>query len=351
MHFGLFNLMTKRDRSLAPRQVYADTLEHVRLAEEMGFEIAWFAEHHFSNYCLCPSPLAMAIYAAPQTKRIRLGPAVIVAPLYQPLRMLEEISMLDTLSDGRLVLGLGSGYQQYEFHKFGVDLKSSRDIFLETLDVVEAFLQGGALRYEGKYLRIPETHFIFRTLQARPDVYIAGLLQDPVTQERIARAGYVPFFTTGWSTLEEIAQVREKVGQFHRAAGKDPATMNFAIQQYIYVTDNRSEALKAAEAARYIRRIAAAMRENYARIDGAYLQEVPAAGEPPLEEIADRMIIGDAETCTEKLLREVETLRFSHLSCFMGLPGLPQRSILRSMERFGAEVMPRLKKAFREIAA
>jgi len=93
------------------------------------------------------------------------------------------------------------------------------------------------------------------------------------------------------------------------------------------------------------------MRENYARVDGAYLQESPASGEPPLEELVDRMIIGDAETCAEKLLREVETLRFSHLSCFMGLPGLPQRSILRSMEQFGTKVMPQLEKASREVAA
>ena len=351
MHFGLFNLMTQRDRSLAPRQLYADTLEHVKLAEQMGFDTAWFAEHHFSNYCLCPSPLTMAIYAAPQTKRIRLGPAVVVAPLYQPLRILEEISMLDTLSGGRLVLGLGSGYQQYEFHKFGVDLKQGRNILLETLDVIEAFLAGGPLRYEGNHIHIPETHFIFRTLQARPEIYIAGLLNDPVTQDRIARAGYVPFFTTGWSTLEEIARLRDAVGQSHRATGKNPATMKLAIQQYVFVTDDPNEALKAADAARYIRRIAAAMRENYARLDGAYLEEIPSAGEPSLEEIAERMIIGDAETCAEKLVREVETLRISHLSCFMGRPGLPQRSILRSMERFGAQVMPRVEKAVRALAA
>ena len=351
MQLGLFNLMTQRERGQSPRQIYADMLEHVKLAEDMGFDTAWFAEHHFSNYCLCPSPLAMAIYTAPQTKRIRLGPAVIVAPLYHPLRMLEEISLLDTLSGGRLVLGLGSGYQQYEFHKFGVELKAGRDILLETLDILEAFLAGGPLRCAGKHLGIPETHFSFRTLQARPDIYIAGLLSDPVTQERIARAGYIPFFTTGWSSLEEIAKLHDTVGQFHRAAGKNPATMKFAIQQYIFVTDDRGEALKAAEGARYIRRIAAAMRENYARLDGAFLEEIPAPGEPPLEEIMGRMIIGDAETCAEKLVREVETLRISHLSCFMSLPGLPQRSILRSMERFGSEVMPKLQKASREIAA
>src|SRR5579859_702504 len=129
MHFGLFCLNTQRNPDKGPREIYRETIEHVQMAEEVGFEIAWFAEHHFSNYCLCPSPLAMANYLAPQTKKIHLGPAVIVAPLYQPLRMLEDLAVLDNLSDGRLVIGLGSGYQQYEFHKFGVDLKASRDIF------------------------------------------------------------------------------------------------------------------------------------------------------------------------------------------------------------------------------
>ena len=131
MQFGLFSLMTRRERSQTPRQIYADMVEHVRLAEQMGFDVAWFAEHHFSNYCLCPSPLTLAMFVAPQTSRIRLGPAVVVAPLYQPLRLLEDIAVLDSVSNGRLVLGLGSGYQQYEFHKFGVDLKAGRDILLE----------------------------------------------------------------------------------------------------------------------------------------------------------------------------------------------------------------------------
>ena len=88
MHFGLFNLMTQRERSQTAGQIIADTTEHVKLAEQIGFEIAWFAEHHFSNYCLCPSPLTMCAYMAPQTKKIRLGPAVVVAPLYEPVRLL-----------------------------------------------------------------------------------------------------------------------------------------------------------------------------------------------------------------------------------------------------------------------
>ncbi len=107
MHFGLFSLMAQRDRSVSPRQLYQEMVEQVKMAEQIGFDIAWFAEHHFSNYCLCPSPLAMAIALAPQTTKIRLGTAVIVAPLYHPLRMLEEIGMLDVISNGRAVSAWG----------------------------------------------------------------------------------------------------------------------------------------------------------------------------------------------------------------------------------------------------
>lgn len=349
MRFGLFSLMTQRERTQTAREIYADTLEHVKLAEQMGFDTAWFAEHHFSNYCLCPSPLAMAMFMAAQTSRIRLGPAVVVAPLYQPLRLLEEIAMLDVLSNGRMVLGLGSGYQQYEFHKFGVPLESGRDILLETLDVVEMFLRGERVEYAGKHIHIPETFFSVRPIQARPDVYIAGLLNDAVTQERIARNGYVPIVTTGWSGIDDIRAQRDKTAAFQRAAGKE--AVRFAIQQYVFVTDDRREAEQAADAARYIRRIAAAMRGNYARLNGAYLEEMPAAGEPPLPELTDRMVIGDPETVAEKLAKEQEALQLTHLSCFMGLPGLPQQRILRSMERFGAEVMPRIAAARRRAAA
>src|SRR6202048_342704 len=110
MEFGIFNLMGSRDPEKPTAEIFAEVAEQTRLADELGYAIAWFAEHHFSNYCLCPSPLAMAIALAPQTTKIRLGTAVIVAPLYHPLRMLEEIGMLDVISNGRAVVGVGTGY-------------------------------------------------------------------------------------------------------------------------------------------------------------------------------------------------------------------------------------------------
>ncbi len=344
MHFGLFNLMTQRDKAKTPREIYSETIDQVRLAEQLGFEVAWFAEHHFSNYCLCPSPLTMSTYMAAHTTRIKLGPAVIVAPLYEPIRMLEDIGLLDQLSDGRAVLGFGTGYQEYEFHKFGVDLRKGRDIFIETMDFLDAYLAGDPLKFESARIKMPETWFSVRTVQRRPDIYVAGMTTDSDVQRRAAERGYVPFITTGWNPIPVIGQIKEKLRETYVAAGGKAAAMPFAIQRYVFVSHDRDEVLKAADGARYIRRIAQAMRNKYGELDGAYLKETPAADEPPLEVIAERTLMGDPTTVAEKLCAELNALDPSHVSCFMAMPGVPNKQVLKSMELFGKEVLPLVEK-------
>jgi alkanesulfonate monooxygenase SsuD/methylene tetrahydromethanopterin reductase-like flavin-dependent oxidoreductase (luciferase family) len=350
MHFGLFSLMPQRDKSKAPRRIYAEMVEQVKLAEELGFEIAWFAEHHFSNYCVCPSPLGIIHYMAGLTSRIKLAPGVIVAPLYEPMRMLEDISVADILSDGRLVLGFGSGYQEYEFHKFGVNLDKSKAMFREYLGLVERFLAGDPVSYDGEFIQVPETYFSVRPLQARPDTYIAGLVHDRDLQKHMARKGYVPFVTTGWSTLDEIDASRQKIVEAYDAVGLDSADVPFAAQMYIHVTDSHEEALDAADHARYVRRIAMSMREQYAELDGCYLKEAPARGEPPLDVIAKNARLGSPEKIAEQLVADIRRLKPTHLSCFMAFGGLSQARIMKSMERFGAEVLPMVEKELGDLS-
>src|SRR5713226_7542165 len=121
MEFGIFNLMGAREADKPTAQVFGEVAEQTKLADELGYTIAWFAEHHFSNYCLCASPLMMVAHCASVTKTIRLGTAVVVLPLYNPARLAAEIATADALSNGRLALGIGAGYQPYEFERFGVD--------------------------------------------------------------------------------------------------------------------------------------------------------------------------------------------------------------------------------------
>ena len=351
MHFGLFCLMTQRQKGKRPAEIYRETVEQVRTAEKGGFEIAWFAEHHFSNYCLCPSPMTMTTYMAGQTSTIKLGPAVIVAPLYEPIRLMEDIGVADQLSGGRVVLGFGTGYQEYEFHKFGRDLKQARSALFEVLDFLEACLTQDPVVFRSEHINLPDTYFSVRMLQARPGIYLAGMPTDVEAQRRAVQRGYTPFFTTGWNATDAVQKIRNDVEQAHAQAGGDATRMPFAIQRYVFVTDSREDALKAADGARYVRRIAMAMRNKYGELEGAFLKETPAVDEPDLDEIAKRLPIGDPDTVAERLARDIEALGPSHISLFMAIPGLSQAQILKSMERFASEVIPRLERRFGDLRA
>src|SRR5947207_14333962 len=135
MYFGVFNLMGSREEDMPTAKVFGEVAEQTRLADELGYSIAWFAEHHFSNYCLCASPLMMVAHCASITEKIRLGTAVVVLPLYNPARLAAEIATADALSNGRLALGIGSGYQPYEFDRFGVDLAQNLEMTEEFRDI------------------------------------------------------------------------------------------------------------------------------------------------------------------------------------------------------------------------
>jgi alkanesulfonate monooxygenase SsuD/methylene tetrahydromethanopterin reductase-like flavin-dependent oxidoreductase (luciferase family) len=111
MDFGLFNLMGYRTEGASTREILQDTVEKTKIADQGGMGVSWFAEHHFSNYGICGSPLMMAANCAPQTKRIKLASGILVMPLYSPVRVVEEIAMVDALSEGRLIVGVGTGYQ------------------------------------------------------------------------------------------------------------------------------------------------------------------------------------------------------------------------------------------------
>ncbi len=350
MKLGLFNLMTMRERGETALEIVRDTADMVRLADDMGFDVAWFAEHHFSNYCICPSPLMMAAYFAPITKRIRLGTAVIVAPLYNPVRVTEEIALLDNLSEGRAVIGLGSGYQRYEFERFGLDLDDKIERMLEVWDIVEQGLTTGRVSYRGKHFALPETPITVRPVQKpMPEVFVTGT--NPATVRRVARGGHTPFVSVGWRGLEALEACRARVAESFRAEGKDPDQMPLAIQRYIYVTDDRDDALEVTERIRYLGRVVAALMSDTQELDGPYLVDRPFPDEPSLEVLLEGALVGDPHKIAERMAAEIRALRVTHYSCFMCLPGLDAGRAMRSMERFGAEVLPLVERELGSLGA
>src|SRR3982074_418637 len=174
MEFGIFNLMGSGEADKPAAQVFGEVAEQTRLADELGYAIAWFAEHHFSNYCLGASPLMMVAHCASITEKIRLGTAVVVLPLYNPARLAAEIATADALSNGRLALGIGSGYQPYEFDRFGVDLRQHLEKTEEVFDILDRALSQDFFSYDGKHYRLPETHIPAGAIQQPLPIWVAG---------------------------------------------------------------------------------------------------------------------------------------------------------------------------------
>ncbi len=149
VEFGLWDWI---DRRAAPLdRIYEERLQLLEYADGAGFYCYQLAEHHATPLGLAPSPSLFLSAAAQRTRRLRLGPLVYLLPLYHPLRLLEEICMLDQISGGRLELGVGRGISPYELGFFAVDPQESRAIFLEALEVILRGLTSQRLTHQGKY--------------------------------------------------------------------------------------------------------------------------------------------------------------------------------------------------------
>jgi alkanesulfonate monooxygenase SsuD/methylene tetrahydromethanopterin reductase-like flavin-dependent oxidoreductase (luciferase family) len=345
MKFSLFNLMMQRDKSATPQQILQDTIAMVKLADEIGFDAAWFAEHHFSNYSICPSPAMMAAHCAGVTRRIRLGAAVHVLPLYNPVRLVQELALLDLQSGGRSVIGIGSGYQKYEFDRFHRDLSQRTAISMEAWDILEMGLRDGYLGYSGKYFQVPESPLSLRPLQSpMPQFFVTGL--EPAVVQRTARSGHIPFITAGWRGFSLLKEMQAHVQKQYAAAGVPLVRMPLAVQQYVYVTSDKNEALDIAERARSVARLVTTTRTGTPQLSGHFIQEVPMPNEPSIETFLDNLVIGDPHYVAEKLVGEITALSITHLSCFMQIGTVEGRRALRSLDRFASETVPLMENAF-----
>jgi alkanesulfonate monooxygenase SsuD/methylene tetrahydromethanopterin reductase-like flavin-dependent oxidoreductase (luciferase family) len=341
---GLFSLMGLYDRNTSPASVVQTTLDMVTRAEDLGFDIAWFAEHHFTNHSICPSALMMVTRTVASTKRIRLGPAVVPLPFHNPLRLVQEVAFADLLTGGRLVLGLGCGYQPHEFSRFRVPAEHKHEIMLEAWDILEQGLKTGSIEYEGRFFQIPPTELPMRPFGLDlPEMFVVS--SQPSLVERMARGGHTPFMSFGHRGLSSALDHRRKIEAAWTVAGGDAATMPLAVQRFIYVTDDREDALHAAACVRNLARADRTLTSAAVDQDGPFVRLMPFFDEPPLDDFLDNAIIGSAPYCAEKLAEEIAAIRPTHLSCFMGFAGIGRRETLASMDRFGADVLPQLEPA------
>src|SRR5918993_5032824 len=156
MHVGMAAVFQNTGRALRDHQIYLNELALADMAEPLGFESIWSVEHHFTDYTMCPDVVQFLTYMAGRTRRIQLGSMVVVLPWHDPLRVAEEVSMLDAISDGRMILGLGRGAGKVEFDGFRLSMDESRDRFVESAQMLLRGLESGSVEFDGRYIKQPK---------------------------------------------------------------------------------------------------------------------------------------------------------------------------------------------------
>ena len=348
MEFGIFNLMGAREADMPTAQVFTEVAEQTKRADELGYTIAWFAEHHFSNYCMCASPLMMVAHCAANTTKIRLGTAVVVLPLYNPVRLAAEIATADALSNGRLLLGIGAGYQPYEFERFGVDIAKNLEMTNEFCDILDLAFSQDFFSYNGKHYQMPETHIAARTTQKPLPIYVAG--HAPAMFRAAARHGYRVLTSGRVGGTELLAgQYADIVAAF--AAENVPLSRaHITLNRFAHITNSREEGMRFAENARYQSRLASSLRRRQEVMQGTVLVDVPFPDEPQLETIYNDLLIGDVETVAEKLVAEIHATKPAHICFSFKVGNTPHKAAMRSMELMIGEVKPRVEKALGPLA-
>jgi len=256
MEFGiLFTSHPNHAREPYPhREVHARVTAEIQAADALGYDTAWVAEHHFSNqYGIMPDVFTYMGYLAAKTSRIRLGTAVVTVPLYEPVRVVENMAFVDILSGGRVLIGLGSGYRPYEFAGFGREFEDRHDMQEEAIELILDLLHTRRVRHRGTYFRatIEGEYELFpvSVQQPHPPLFMAAGTERSLAYA--ARHG----FGLMLSTLPSIETLARQVG-FYREHLPDaptplhqnPACGKVDIARWVYVAETDAAAKRDTEA-------------------------------------------------------------------------------------------------------
>ena len=342
MQFGAFFLLGSPEM-LPAEEMYGRVLDWAVLAEDLGFDSVWFAEHHFSNYGYIPNPLLMIVKAAQVTRRVRLGTAVLVLPFWHPLRIAEDIAMTDQLTDGRLEIGAARGYQPYEFARFGISMAEARERTDEGLEVLLRALSQDGFDYQGRYYTIPETTIYPKPLQRpHPPIWLAAHTRESF--DIAARLGLKAITTNSGrpiGVLEEGWQAFLAARQEYNV--REP--IEFAVQQQLFVAPTDEEAQAQMEHFRYNFRQATNLRNGVQQVIKGFARSTAVEGEPALDEFFEsRTLTGSPATVRAKIARYQEICGMTALNCTFQLGGMAPETVTGSMRMFAEEVMPHFRR-------
>jgi probable F420-dependent oxidoreductase len=330
VQFGLSPLQSGGD--------FGATIAECERAEAAGFDSVWLGEHH-NSALLYPAPLVGLAAIAGRTRRVRLGTGVLLLPLYHPLAVAEEAAMVDVISCGRLILGVGAGYAPEEFAAFGVSMKERGSRMDEAVPLIHRLWSEELVSHEGRHYRIGNATLRPRPVQRpRPPIWFAGWVE-----AALRRAGRLGDAWLGGPSakLDELAGCVRMYRGARKTARRDADGGEVALMRYVFVAESLERARAVAGAA-FIR----SFEETYFRWPHPVVKR--PAGEMTIERLSeDRIILGDPTSCIRQIERFQRELGLSHLVCRMSVTGIPAAAAVASMDLFTREVIPALKGARR----
>src|SRR5919198_1258070 len=301
MEFGVFDHLDKNDRPLA--RYYNERLEVIAAYERAGFYAYHVAEHHLTDLGMAPSPSVFLAAVAQCTRRLRFGPMIFAAPLYQPLRLLQEICMLDQLSGGRLDMGFGRGAAAAEIRFFDVDPAQTEELYEQTVAFILDGLRAGAVT-------VPEEG------GKRRGMHVIGL-----------------------DTVSELVPCFDNYRKAWRETRGDAPLPKMGIGRFVFVADTNAEALRVA------RRAYATWHASFVYLSQlmGWKHRHPRPAEFDAIAADGRAVAGTPEAVAEYVQSQMRATGANYFVGQFAFGDLTQEETLRSIALFSEKVMPRLR--------
>jgi alkanesulfonate monooxygenase SsuD/methylene tetrahydromethanopterin reductase-like flavin-dependent oxidoreductase (luciferase family) len=346
MRVGLFDHVEHGDRPLT--QLFDERLRFAEAAEAAGIYCLHVAEHHATPLNMVPVPGVYLGAVARTTKRMRLGPLVYLLPLYSPLRLIEEISMLDHLSRGRLDVGIGRGVSPYELKYHKVEHDQSREIFIDAFKCISAGLRTDVLSYAGEHFTYKDVPMALRPLQEPHPPFWYGSSNE-IGSTWAGEHG-LHFVTLGApafakANIDAYRAALKKRGGPVQPKAEFPGGAAIGVQRHIFVADTDAEARRFAKPAMDVH----LAHLNWLRVKHGETGLISRLNVPRGANfeacVADRTVIaGSPATVRAEIARQVEELGVNYLLTYLFLGTMSLADALRSLNLFATEVMPHLAK-------
>ncbi|NIP14540.1 MAG: LLM class flavin-dependent oxidoreductase [Pseudomonadales bacterium] len=354
MHVGFAPVFQNLGKPVPDHQVYAQELAMARAAEPMGFDSVWSVEHHFTDYTMVPDVTQFLSYMAACTERVRLGSMVIVLPWHDPVRLAEEIAMLDALSGGRMILGIGRGLGRVEFDGFRVPMDESRERFVESATMILEGLERGFVELDGKHFQQPRRDIRpapFKTFRGR--TFAAAVSPDSMPVMAQLGVGLLVIPQKPWESVRTDFEVYHQVwAETHGAQSAPPDPM---CGGFFFVDESADRAEEMAY--KYIGRYYHSVMDHYelrvGHLEGTkgyeFYEKIhehigSRSDDGAARDFVRLMPFGTPQQVIEKIEFIHETIGAKGVMTHFAYGGMDYAEANRNMRLFADEVMPELQR-------